>query len=108
MPVAPSRDPHQEAPVVAVVAPLGRLLLTAAASAGIVKALSDGRGGTALRRSAVGTAKLGIRAGRAAEVGVEKLRLATGDVVAQAHAELGEAAPVPRTPAAGHDHDHDH
>jgi hypothetical protein len=106
--IARHRFPALEAPVVAVVAPLGRLLLTAAASAGIVKALSDGRGGTALRRSAVSTAKLGIRASRAAEVGVEKLRLATGDVVAQAHAELGEPAPVPRTPSAEHSHDHDH
>ena len=94
--------------MVGVIAPLGKLLLTAAASAGIVKAVSDGRGPSALRRTAVSTTKLGIRAGRAAEVGVEKLRLATGDVVAQAHADLGEDPPVPRTPSADHGHDHDH
>lgn len=89
-----------------IAAPLGRLVLTAAASAGIVKALSDGRGGAALRRVAVSGTKAGIKASRAAETGVERLRLSTGDIVAQAYDELGEQVPVPPTPQAGHDHQH--
>ena len=87
-------------------APLGRLALTAVASAVIVKAVGDGRGGAALRRLAVSGTKAGIRTSRAAETGVERLRLGTGDIVAQAYEELGEQAPVPRTPEAGHDHQH--
>ncbi|WP_328293978.1 DUF1490 family protein [Kineococcus sp. NBC_00420] len=89
-----------------IAAPLGRLALTAAASAGIVKALGDGRGGAALRRLAVSGTKAGIKASRAAETGVERLRLGTGDIVAQAYDELGEQVPVPPTPQAGHDHQH--
>ncbi|WP_432548595.1 DUF1490 family protein [Kineococcus sp. SYSU DK004] len=92
--------------MIPLAAPLGRLVLTAAASAGIVKAVSDGRGSAALRRVAVGGTKLGIRASRAAEVGVERTRLGAGDIVAQAYAELGETAPVRQAPAAGHDHQH--
>ncbi|GAB7191861.1 hypothetical protein NUM3379_25690 [Kineococcus sp. NUM-3379] len=92
--------------MVPVVAPLGHLLATAAVSAGLVKALGDGRGPAALRRVAVGATKVGIRAARVAETGVERTRLAAGDVVAQAYDELGEQVPV-RTPAAGgHDHQH--
>ena len=89
-----------------IAAPLGRLVLTAAASAGLVKAPGDGRGGAALRRVAVSGAKAGIRVSRAAETGVERLRLGTGDIVAQAYDELGEQVPVPPTPQAGHDHEH--
>lgn len=87
-------------------APLGRLVLTAAASAGIVKALGDGRGGAALRRLAVTGTKAGIRTSRAAETGVERFRLGAGDIVAQAYDEMGEQVPVPPTPQAGHDHQH--
>lgn len=89
-----------------IVAPLGRLVLTAAASAGLVKAVSDGRGSAALRRLAVGGTKVGIRTSRAAETGVERLRLGAGDIVAQAYDEMGEQVPVPPTPQAGHDHQH--
>ena len=89
-----------------IAAPLGRLVLTAAASAGIVKAVGDGRGAAALRRIAVSGAKAGIRTSRAAETSVERWRLGAGDIVAQAYDELGEQAPVPRTPDAGHDHEH--
>jgi hypothetical protein len=87
-------------------APLARLALTAVASAGLVKAVSDGRGSAALRRLAVGGTKAGIRASRAAETGVERFRLGAGDIVAQAYDEMGEQAPVPPTPQAGHDHQH--
>ncbi|GAB3461537.1 DUF1490 family protein [Kineococcus endophyticus] len=89
-----------------IAAPLGRLVLTAAASAGLVKAVSDGRGTAALRRLAVGGTKVGIRTSRAAETGVERLRLGAGDIVAQAYDEMGEQPPVPPTPQAGHDHQH--
>ncbi|WP_432543288.1 DUF1490 family protein [Kineococcus sp. SYSU DK002] len=89
-----------------IAAPLGRLVLTAAASAGLVKAVSDGRGAAALRRIAVTGTKVGIRTSRAAETGVERFRLGAGDIVAQAYDELGEQAPVPPTPQAGHDHQH--
>ncbi|MEZ0163473.1 DUF1490 family protein [Kineococcus sp. LSe6-4] len=89
-----------------IAAPLGRLVLTAAASAGLVKAVSDGRGTAALRRLAVNGTKAGIRTSRAAETSVERLRLGAGDVVAQAYDEMGEQPPVPSTPQAGHDHQH--
>jgi hypothetical protein len=92
--------------VLPIVAPLGRLVLTAAASAGLVKVVSDGRGSAALRRLAVTGTKVGIKTSRAAETGVEKFRLGAGDIVAQAYDELGEQAPVPTTPQAAHDHEH--
>jgi hypothetical protein len=97
---------HLEVEVLSMAAPLGKFVLTAAASAGLVKAFSDGRGTGALRRLAVSGTKVGIRTSRAAEVSVEKLRLGAGDIVAQAYDEMGEQAPVPTTPQAGHDHDH--
>ncbi|MFB9375864.1 DUF1490 family protein [Kineococcus gynurae] len=89
-----------------LVAPLGRLVLTAAASAGLVKALENGRGAQAVRRIAVSGTKAGIRTSRIAEARVEKLRLGAGDIVAQAYDELGEQVPTPREPGAGHDHQH--
>ncbi|NAZ82343.1 DUF1490 family protein [Kineococcus sp. R8] len=90
----------------ALAAPLGRLVVTAAASAGLVKAVSDGRGAAALRRVAVSGTKAGIRASRAAEAQVERSRLGAGDIVAQAYEELGERAPVRDVAAGGHDHQH--
>ena len=92
--------------MISIAAPLGRLVLTAAASAGLVKALSDGRGASALRRLAVSSTKAGIRASRVAETGVERSRLGLGDIVAQAYDELGERVPVREAPAGGHDHQH--
>ena len=94
--------------MIPLAAPLGRLVLTAAASAGLVKAVSDGRGTAALRRLAVSGTKAGIRTSRAAESGVERARLGLGDIVAQAHEELGEPAPVPAAPGDVHAHDHQH
>jgi len=86
--------------VLPIAATSGKFVLTAAASAGLVKALSDGRGSGALRRLAVSGAKVGIKTSRAAEVSVEKLRLGAGDIVAQAYDEMGEEAPVSTTPQA--------
>ncbi|PPK93193.1 uncharacterized protein DUF1490 [Kineococcus xinjiangensis] len=77
-----------------VIAPLGHVLASAAVSAGLVKAMDDGRGPAALRRVAVSATKAGIRAARAAESGVERTRLVAGDVVAQAYGEMGEQVPV--------------
>lgn len=92
--------------MIPLAAPLGRLVLTAAASAGLVKAVSDGRGAAAARRVAVSGTKLGIRASRAAETRVERSRLGVGDIVAQAYDELGEKVPVREATSAGHDHQH--
>ena len=70
---------------------------------------AEARGAAAGRRLAVEAAKAGLRGARAAEVGVEKARLAAGDVMAQARGEMGEEAPPPAAaPSGGHAHDHDH
>lgn len=63
------------------------------------------RGGRPVRRVAVAATKAGIRGARAAEVGVEQIRLAGGDVLAQAREEMGEQA---RPPAAAGPEAHGH
>ncbi|NHC47238.1 DUF1490 family protein [Motilibacter aurantiacus] len=69
--------------------------------------LAERRGAPAARRVAVEVTKAGIRGGRALGEGVERTRLAAGDVAAQAREEMGEQAPVPGTSATGHDgHQH--
>lgn len=68
---------------------------------------AERRGGRPARRVAVEATKAGIRGARAAEVGVERVRLAGGDVLAQAREEMGEQARPPA--AAGPDaHGHGH
>ncbi len=61
-----------------------------------------------LHRVAVSTAEVGLRGMRRAELGAESARLAVADVVAEARERLGEEAPPPGIPDAGHDHDHEH
>ncbi|MGY5883639.1 DUF1490 family protein [Modestobacter lacusdianchii] len=72
----------------------------------VVRAAERGEAGSLPRRLAVGATKLGIRGARRAEVGVEKARLAAGDVRAQAYADLGEQVPPPADRSGGHDHQH--
>ena len=47
----------------------------------------------------------GLRGFRAVEAGAEKARLATGDIVSEARARIGEEAPAPGA-ANGHGHVH--
>jgi hypothetical protein len=57
--------------------------------------------------AAVTVTSWGLRSVRAAEAGAEKARLATADIVAEAHERLGQQAPVPGTDAeAAHGHGH--
>ncbi|MCZ2814134.1 MULTISPECIES: DUF1490 family protein [unclassified Modestobacter] len=72
----------------------------------VVRAAERGETGSLPRRLAVGATKWGIRGARRAEVGVEKARLAAGDVRAQAYADLGEQVPPPADRSGGHDHQH--
>jgi hypothetical protein len=59
----------------------------------------------ALRGTAVTVTTWGLRGVRAAEAGAEQARLAVGDVISEAHARMGEQAPVPGG-AHGHGHEH--
>lgn len=79
-------------------------LVGAVAYDGAKKAVRTG----VVREGAVQTIAWGIRGKRVAEVGAEQVRLTTGDLVAEARARVGEQAPPPGDPTAGHDHAHDH
>lgn len=90
----------------------GRLAATGVLGVVIVDGLrAAARRGT-LREGAVGLTAMVLRGKRRAEVGAENVRLAGGDVVAEARARNGEQAPAPGADvggaagAAGHDHDH--
>ncbi|MFC0435641.1 DUF1490 family protein [Kutzneria buriramensis] len=57
----------------------------------------------ALRGASVTAAMWGLRGVRAAEIGGERVRLAVGDVIAEARGRIGEQAPAPGA-ASGHEH----
>ena len=59
------------------------------------------------REGAVTVLAWGLRGKRSTESGAERLRLATGDLVAEARERVGEQAPPPGAGADGH-HDHQH
>ncbi|BBZ77433.1 hypothetical protein MANY_27700 [Mycolicibacterium anyangense] len=59
-----------------------------------------------LRQTAVTATAAGLRGVRAAEANAERVRLAIGDVVAEAREQIGEEAPAPVAGDAGHDHTH--
>ncbi|WP_370288502.1 DUF1490 family protein [Nocardioides sp.] len=79
-------------------------LVGAAAWDGVKKAVDGG----VLRETAVSTAAAGLRGKRSLEAGAERVRLATGDIVAEARERVGEQAPPPGSDLVGHGHDHDH
>lgn len=88
-----------------LVAKLGSTVVTGAVGAAAwdgVKSIAE-RGG--FREAAVTTTALGLRGKRGLEIGAERLRLATGDVVAEARERVGEQAPPPGTDL-GHGHGH--
>lgn len=59
------------------------------------------------RQAAVKATASGIVAGRRAGEAAEEARLKAGDIIAEAHASLGEESPPPSEPGtAAHDHDH--
>lgn len=62
--------------------------------------------GTPVRESAVILTAAGLRGTRKAEEVAESVRLATGDIVAEARERLGEDARVPGAPTMAHDHAH--
>lgn len=65
------------------------------------------RVGPVARRAAVRTVATGIVAGRKVGEVTEEARLKAGDILAEAHATLGEQAPAPSQDANGtHDHEH--
>ncbi|MDT9594439.1 DUF1490 family protein [Nocardioides zeae] len=77
-------------------------LVGAAAWDGVKKAADSG----AVREGAVGTVALGLRGKRRLEAGAERVRLATGDIVAEARERVGEQVPPPGADLGGHDHEH--
>lgn len=77
-------------------------LVGAVAWDGVKKAAETG----AVREGAVTTVALGLRGKRRVEAGAERVRLATGDIVADARQRVGEQAPPPGADIAAHDHEH--
>jgi hypothetical protein len=75
------------------------------AGALVLDSVRKGAAGRSLRSGAVAVTAWGLRGKRSAESGAESVRLATGDIVAEARARVGEQAPPP---AAGTSHDHEH
>jgi hypothetical protein len=71
----------------------------------VVDAVKSRVGRSALRRSAVTVTTWGLRSRNGVEAAAEHLRLATGDVVAEARERIGEQAPPPDV-ADAHDHQH--
>lgn len=77
-------------------------LVGAAAWDGVKRATQAG----AAREGAVTAVALGLRGKRRVEAGAERVRLATGDVVAEARERVGEQAPPPGADITAHDHEH--
>lgn len=77
-------------------------LVGAAAWDGVKKVVDTG----AVREAAVATTAAGLRGKRGLEAGAERLRLATGDIVAEARERVGEQAPPPGADVVGHGHGH--
>ncbi len=93
--------------MIALLGKVGSTLVTglvgAAAWDGVKKAADAG----VVREGAVGAVALGLRGKRHLEAGAERVRLTTGDIVAEARERVGEQAPPPGSDV-GHGHDHDH
>lgn len=85
---------------------IGSTVLTGAVGAaawdGAKKVVETG----AVREGAVIATTWGLKGKRRLEVGAERVRLATGDVVAEARERAGEQAPPPGADLGSHDHDH--
>ena len=80
-------------------------VVTGVVGVAVVRAAERGNAGRLPRTAAVQLTAWGIRGARSAERGVERSRLAAGDVRADAYAKLGEQAPPPADRTAdGHDH----
>jgi hypothetical protein len=62
--------------------------------------------GPAARRAAVAGLAGGMLTGRRLAAAAEEARLRIGDLVAEAHAQIGEPAPAPTARPAGNDHEH--
>lgn len=76
------------------------------AGALVVDSVRNGVAGRSLRSGAVAVTAWGLRGKRSAESGAESVRLATGDIVAEARARVGEQAPAPAAGGGSHDHEH--
>lgn len=82
------------------------LLVSGIAGAAVVDRLKQPATGAAAKRALVAVTAVTLRGKRSIEAGAENLRLAAGDVVAQAREKIGETAPPPAHPAPAHDHEH--
>lgn len=80
-------------------------VVSGVAGALVVDSVRNGVAGRSLRSGAVTVTAWGLRGKRSAEAGAESVRLATGDIVAEARARVGEQAPPP-TATGSHDHEH--
>ena len=85
----------------AIAGTLGQLIVRAATAARPVLA-------PAARRGLVAGLAGGMVAGRRWGVAAEEARLWAGDVLAQAHAQVGEPAPAPSGTGSGDGHGHGH
>ncbi|NHC23464.1 DUF1490 family protein [Nocardioides sp. IC4_145] len=84
----------------------GSTLLTGLVGAAAYDAVRTTITRDGLHEGAVTAFAWGIRGKRRAEVAAEQLRLATGDLVAEARARTGEQSPPPGVGDVAHDHDH--
>jgi hypothetical protein len=64
--------------------------------------------GPATRRAAVAGLAAGMVTVRRLAAAAEDARLQLGDLVAEAHAKVGEPAPAPAPNSSGVDHGHEH
>jgi hypothetical protein len=85
----------------AIAGTIGQLIVRAAVAARPYLA-------PAARRATVAGLAGGMLAGRRLAVAAEEARLVVGDLVAEAHAKVGEAAPAPAPRSPGPEHDHEH
>jgi hypothetical protein len=85
----------------AIAGTVGQLIVRAAVSA-------RPKLGPALRRATVAGLAGGLVTGRRLASAGEETRLRIGDLLAEAHARLGEPAPAPPGPASGDGHGHGH
>ncbi len=82
------------------------MLISGIAGAVVVDRLKQSSTGASARRAMVTVTAITLRGKRRIETGAESLRLAAGDVVAEARERIGEQAPPPAHPAETHDHNH--
>ena len=89
-----------------VVKRTGRLAVTGVVGVVLVDLAKKAAARGSARQGVVAATTWALRGKRQLEVGAENVRLAGGDIIAEARGRVGEQAPVPGADVAGHDHDH--